>query len=517
MFAQDSWKASPTFTISYGLGYSDRHAAPEPPVRWHRSWLLHPGVQSKVFPGHRRTSLILAILVAIMPAARPRGTPSLDLVSALPGHRISASSLAAATGSSLSVQDSAFTITAQKKRPRSKHLARHPSASLPSALGTTVRGRSLPTPTRISTWLVGRINQEQVSLRSSYGWPGRTFRNSIRSTSADGAQVSVLLTLRTSRSLSSARCRPKSWRASYVGTLGRHNQNVYEGIPITQAGHDACLADPACFTDPDNQASAIRYHTHGIWTRLRRHGRAGLVSSGARRATIRFRSACRRASRMVFIFQVSYTYSHALDSASSFENSGFGSNGSVATTSYDTSATAETRCSTLVNGSFLLPFTSSLQEGWHWYSPLNLLVSGWQVSGIMTFATGFPFDISYAGATSLSLWCSATFTSTPARMHQIRSLLSRGILVNSSQSRLEHQPIGLHGSSIQQRVPASAEATGTFGNTHRNPYHGPGINNTNMILAKNFSVRRCSQTPAPYGKRQRLQSHTIPQPHQHVG
>ena len=36
---------------------------------------------------------------------------------------------------------------------------------------------------------------------------------------------------------------------------------------------------------------------------------------------------------------------------------------------------------------------------------------------------------------------------------------------------------------------------GSFGNIHRDPYHGPGTNNTNIILAKNFplgadSVRR---------------------------
>jgi hypothetical protein len=30
------------------------------------------------------------------------------------------------------------------------------------------------------------------------------------------------------------------------------------------------------------------------------------------------------------------------------------------------------------------------------------------------------------------------------------------------------------------------EPLGGFGNIHRNPYHGPGTNNTNMILAKNF-------------------------------
>jgi hypothetical protein len=33
------------------------------------------------------------------------------------------------------------------------------------------------------------------------------------------------------------------------------------------------------------------------------------------------------------------------------------------------------------------------------------------------------------------------------------------------------------------RSPASS-----FGNIHRNPYHGPGSNNTNLILAKNFNL-----------------------------
>jgi hypothetical protein len=32
------------------------------------------------------------------------------------------------------------------------------------------------------------------------------------------------------------------------------------------------------------------------------------------------------------------------------------------------------------------------------------------------------------------------------------------------------------------------EPIGQFGNVHRNPYHGPGINNTNMIIAKNFML-----------------------------
>jgi len=34
----------------------------------------------------------------------------------------------------------------------------------------------------------------------------------------------------------------------------------------------------------------------------------------------------------------------------------------------------------------------------------------------------------------------------------------------------------------------TAETIGTFGKVHRNPYHGPGIHSTNMILAKNLAL-----------------------------
>jgi hypothetical protein len=34
----------------------------------------------------------------------------------------------------------------------------------------------------------------------------------------------------------------------------------------------------------------------------------------------------------------------------------------------------------------------------------------------------------------------------------------------------------------------AAEPIGNFGNVARNRYHGPGINNTNFIVAKNFAL-----------------------------
>ena len=119
------------------------------------------------------------------------------------------------------------------------------------------------------------------------------------------------------------------------------------------------------------------------------------------------------------------------------------------------------------------------------FSPYNLLLAGWQISGIATFATGAPFDI-YASATSNSLWCSSssTFYACPDIPNQTAPLVKgnlRTMNVNSA---------GVSNNTTTFFTPASfaAEPIGNFGNVARNRYHGPGINNTNLIVGKNFSL-----------------------------
>ena len=116
------------------------------------------------------------------------------------------------------------------------------------------------------------------------------------------------------------------------------------------------------------------------------------------------------------------------------------------------------------------------------FSPTNLLLGGWEVSGIVTLATGFPYDISYAGGTSRSLWCSANwqFYACPDVPEQTAALV-------------RHNPRNrdyTQGGNSYWFDPSSftAEPIGTFGNVHRNPYHGPGLNSTNVIVAKNFAL-----------------------------
>jgi len=126
--------------------------------------------------------------------------------------------------------------------------------------------------------------------------------------------------------------------------------------------------------------------------------------------------------------------------------------------------------------------TPMLHSAGAWYSPLNLAVSGWQVSGIVSAATGFPFDVSYAGGSSNSDWCPfyTNFYACPDAPNENAPIVKSNPRVRTT----------LHGTSdaYVSKASFSNEPLGVFGDVHRNPAHGPGINNTNMILAKNFNL-----------------------------
>ena len=273
-------------------------------------------------------------------------------------------------------------------------------------------------------------------------------------------------------------------RASYIGTLGRHNQITTEGNPITQAGHDACLADSAC-SGANRNLQSFFYPTHT------QYGYAdpniGGLNDFASVGIIGTESSSNYNSLQVSVdkglthglqLQASYTLSHALDDASSFENAGFGIargyNQFDKALNYGNSA-YDARHRFVIAPVYVVPY----KHGSSAFSPLNLALSGWEISGIATFATGFPFDISYAGGTSRSLYCSAgvNFYACPDVPEQIAPLVHADprVLINNR-------------GTYFQKASFAAEPLGSFGNISRDKYHGPGINNTNMILAKNFSV-----------------------------
>ena len=276
-------------------------------------------------------------------------------------------------------------------------------------------------------------------------------------------------------------------RIGYVGSLGRHEQITPEGNYETAAGHAACVANPACSGAGRNtQALGFPQNTVGGSSVIVEEGE---VASGGSSNYSSLQTSLTKGMSHGLQFQVSYTYAHALDNGSSFENSGFGGfgvlpggvgaqrgyNQYVKSLNYGDS-TYDVRHHFVFAPVYSVP----LLHGQSPLSPLNLALSGWQISGILQLSSGEPYDIAYNFGTSRSLYCSValSFYNCPDIPNQTAPLVKPNPRTRNASG---HSPYFSPGSF-------AAETTGSFGNIHRNPYHGPGINNTNLILAKNFTL-----------------------------
>ena len=286
-------------------------------------------------------------------------------------------------------------------------------------------------------------------------------------------------------------------RVSYVASLGRHNQITFEGNPETAAGHAACLADTVQCANPNNSAyrnlqdyyfpSHTAYGEVDPVTGIPALPTVGEVGSEGSSNYNSLQAGVEKALTHGLQFQMSYTYSHSLDDSSSYENSGYGSSGR-GFNQYDQrlnygNSTFDARNRFVFAPIYVVPYKPSGSA----FSATNLLLSGWQVSGIMTLANGFPFDTAYNGSSSNSLWCSSSFsfyacpdepnvTGPLVRENPRAKLVTGGSTINATQW---YNPVNF-----------AAAPIGQFGDAARNANHGPGINNTNVILAKNISVSR---------------------------
>ncbi|HEV2577559.1 MAG TPA: carboxypeptidase regulatory-like domain-containing protein [Acidobacteriaceae bacterium] len=263
-------------------------------------------------------------------------------------------------------------------------------------------------------------------------------------------------------------------RLSYVGALGKHNQVTYEGDYETAAGHAACVADPSCVAQRNSQSGVYPSHTIGNNPNFIEIGEVGSYASSNYNS---LQASITKAVTHGLQFQASYTYAHAMDDASSFENSGFGNSGQRAWNQFQKSLNyGDSTYDVRHHFVFSPVYTSPLIHG-SAFSPMSLALSGWEISGILTLNTGEPYDISYAGTTGRSLWCSPNYSFYACPDVPVQS----GPLVRTNPRNLSAK-----GQWFANNGFITDEPIGSFGNVHRNPYHGPGANNTNLVLAKNF-------------------------------
>lgn len=124
--------------------------------------------------------------------------------------------------------------------------------------------------------------------------------------------------------------------------------------------------------------------------------------------------------------------------------------------------------------------THMVRMDWTWDLPkartgnaaLNYVVNNWQLSGITSFISGEPVNVSWTNTTPIDITGTA---SQGARINVTGNpILPKGERTFSRNFRTE----------VFQRP-----AVGTFGNSATTQLRGPGINNWDMVLMKNLPIR----------------------------
>jgi len=500
-FAQDSWKLTNNFTFNYGLGYSIDTPLHNNQYGGEGIACLIPGEQSKVFPtsplgivypgdsGCNNAGQATTRHTELGPRVGFAWAPDLGVISGSPGKF----SIRGGFGIYYNRTEEESALQTLETPPfglsslGAGDFGGHPqfinpfadinnglTDGLNGAPGSPAEANKFPYvfPTKGQTINYAPLEPLEIS----------TYGSSFRSPYAENFQLSI------ERELPAKVIA----RVTYVGSLSRHNQITYEGNPETATGHAACLSDPTCIANasiqnylyPQNTAYGEIDPNTGS-TAFVSVGTVGSESSSSYHSV---QVSVEKAPTHGLSFQLSYTYAHALDNGSNFENSGFGEDGARGYNQYNQTLNYGDSAYDARQHLVFSPIYVTPRLGGAWYAPKNIALSGWEISGILTLATGFPYDISYAGGSSNSLYCSngASFYACPDVPLQVAPL--QRLNPRNTDPATGYAP-------WFSATSFAPEPIGSFGNIHRDPYHGPGTNNTNIVLAKNFplgadSVRR---------------------------
>jgi hypothetical protein len=276
---------------------------------------------------------------------------------------------------------------------------------------------------------------------------------------------------------------------AYVGALGRKLILTRELNPGRNPS--GCAADPNCVAKrvyqnilyPQNYA--LPGTTYGS---IYNDQSTGVSNYNALQATFDKRMS------HGLSFYAAYTWSHAMDDGSGFENSTFGGGGFGA---YGNTRLTDPFNQTLrdygpseydATHRLVMTYTYEIPPVHHFSNwAAKRLAEGWRMSGGTTFQVGFPLDVVDTGFRSLT--CDAwTFEGV---CPDIPNVVSRLQYADPRTSTFVNGTKGGTTSNTNYWFNPntfSREAMGTFGNAGRNPLRGPGINNFDLGFYKDTHI-----------------------------
>lgn len=263
-------------------------------------------------------------------------------------------------------------------------------------------------------------------------------------------------------------------RVAYVAAHGGHLITSYTFNPATTAGVATCLANPACV---DDRANATRdfpddYPYPGnIW------GNSGIENNGGWSNYNSLQVTLEKHLSHGLLFQSSYTWSHALDVSSSYEDTAFQGGGGVDPygnfgRDYGNSA-FDARSRFVASFSYELPDVSK-KMGWNSFVASRFF-GGWRLTGFNAMQSGFP--ILFQDTNSNSLVCSEgqTFYACPDRpdLVSMPAALNPRTATFGTKNHYYFDPSSMTDNAI-----------GTLGSVPRGFFDGPGFWNADFSVQK---------------------------------
>lgn len=250
---------------------------------------------------------------------------------------------------------------------------------------------------------------------------------------------------------------------SYVGAQGHRLESTYEANPVKST---ICLKTPGCtelnVTSTARQAGTVEP--------LNFFGSIGTECTCTHSNYNSLQLSLRKGFSHGLVFTWAYTYSHALDNASSFMDvnlipSNF--NLDYGDSEYD------------ARHRFVASYVYRAPSIRH-FSDFRFLPSrltdGWAISGVSTFQTGFP--VTLAQSVPDSLQCNAVFSFYGCwdRPEVVKKLS----LFGNPRTSPNHEYFNPSG--------FAPETVGVLGNAGRNFFHGPGLNNWDVSVWKDTPI-----------------------------
>jgi hypothetical protein len=266
-------------------------------------------------------------------------------------------------------------------------------------------------------------------------------------------------------------------RVSYVGSQGRKLITSYTYNPITSSGLALCLADPKCITSGGRANLPFNHPNYypfdgSIWGSPGQQTNGGYSKYNSLQVTVE--------KRMThgLQFRSAYTYSHALDVSSSFEDTAFQSAGGVDPygrfgRDYGSSA-FDARHRWVLTLEYEVP---SLKHVWS--AVPGRLVEGWRLIGINALQSGFPVNLQDSSNRSLTCDLFQSFYGCPDRPNlvSVPTTLDPRTSMFGTKNHYWFNPASF-----------SHNAVGTLGNVGRGFLIGPGYWNTDFSIQKDTRV-----------------------------